>query len=256
MMTLNYNPMFEEKTLYTFEEIQQLIWDYADVRAMPPLSSTLLDVLEYLDLVHQATNDNGYNLSFVSLQTPEDDDPYLQVDDYALTLIGKLYLRYKSHWAIMCDDDTEATELKQAKDFFTKLFNLLDYSFPKYVLLLTTYKAKENNMLDKLGRTRSGSREISSSGETSDSTLNLFNDTPQTTDVVATIEGNQYVSELNKGSNSGTSSSSGSDEFEETEEFDTKTIMEKLDEIQRNYAQIWKVWLNEFDELFVEEVNF
>ena len=256
MITLNYNPMFEEKTLYSFQEVQEIIWDYSGVQAFPPTSQTMLDVLDYFGFTNQNENKNLYGLTFVSLQTPENDDPYLLVDDRALTLIAKMMSRYKDHWAIMCDDDTQATKLKKSKELFTKIINLLDYNFPKFTLLLTAYESKKNNMLDKLGRTRSGSREISSSGETSDSTLNLFNDTPQTSDVVATIEGNQYVSELNKGSNSGTSSSSGSDEFEEEENFDTKTIMEKLEEIQRNYAKIWKVWLDEFDELFIEEVNF
>ena len=110
--------------------------------------------------------------------------------------------------------------------------------------------------MNKLERTRSGDRSISQEGETSDSSVNLFNDTPQTTDVVATMEGNQYVSELNKGSNSGTSSSSGTDEFEENESFDTMTIMAKLEEIERNFSMLWKKWLDEFDQLFIEEVNF
>ena len=70
------------------------------------------------------------------------------------------------------------------------------------------------------------------------------------------MEGNQYVSELNKGSNSGTSSSSGTDKFEENESFDTMTIMAKLEEIERNFSMLWKKWLDEFDQLFIEEVNF
>ena len=48
----------------------------------------------------------------------------------------------------------------------------------------------------------------------------------------------------------------GTDEFEETETYDTMTIMSKLEEIEKYYSMIWLKWLNEFDRLFIEEANF
>ena len=257
-MTLICNPIFEEKTLYTFDEVIEifLVNTISPHPSFPLKSSedvfkclTLAGEMTYNGLNHTYSND--YSISFV--QTIESE---LVCSQLAINLLNKLKLRYADHWAIMCNDDTNETKVANSKGLFRKIFNLMDYTFPKYSLLFELYENKRANMLDKLARTRSGSREISSEGETSDNTINLFNDTPQTTDVIATIEGNQYVSELNKGSNAGTSSSSGTDEFSEEEEFDTKTIMEKLDEIQRNYAQLWKSWLDEFDQLFIEEVNF
>lgn len=264
------NFMFNEKTIYSFNEVLDSILENT-ISPHPtfPLKNSedalkclgSAGFLVYNGLTHQFTDDYD-KLSFISK-----DNGVLVCNENAITLLNKLKRRYGEHWAIMCDGEPESIR-GASNSLFTKVVNLLDYTFPKYSLLLNLYDSKKSNMLDKLGRTRSGSREVSSEGEnssegeTSNNTLNLFNDTPQTNDVVATITQNQYVSELNKSSVSGTNSSSGStsssgtDEFSEEEEFDTKTIMEKLDEIQRNYEQIWKTWINDFDQLFIEEVNF
>lgn len=263
-MTLNCNLMFEEKNLYTYAE---LLAHYNEIdekdifnedNQWGDVSDFVVNFLIPLRFVSGYGSplkvSNGFGYSFVKDgEEVSDCVPLLVVQ-----LFNKILARYGNHYCCVVHKELKdyADYVYELKNFARKILNLVDYTYEKYATLLNLYKSKENNMLDKLGRTRSGSREISSEGETSDNTINLFNDTPQTTDVVATIEGNQYVSELNKGSNQGTSSSSGTDEFSEEEEFDTKTIMEKLDEIQRNYAQLWKSWLDEFDQLFIEEVNF
>lgn len=273
---MNKNLFFQEKTLYTLKECQEALWSLTPAAAFPCFSGNDVNFpLLSCGLIQISFVFNLYDLSF-----EEKDGNYYQPKTLALTFINKLVARYKDHYAVMCDDDTENTLKSKSKEIFTKIFNLLDYTFPKYETLLGLYEAKKGNLLDKLARTRTGTRQLTSTGSNSDqhsgsgtdsSTINsvdLHNDTPQTTDVVATISGNQYVSDLKKGqttssgtssdnyTNTGSSSSNGTDQFEETEGFDTMTIMAKLDEIEKQFSQLWRKWLDEFDQLFIEEVNF
>ena len=119
---------------------------------------------------------------------------------------------------------------------------------------------QKSHLTDKLSRVRSGSRELSQEAEHSEESnkLSLYNDTPQTDDVIATIESNQDVSDLTKGrdTNEGSNPSSETDEYEETETWDNATIMARLEEVEKKLSNLWKKWLNEFDGLFVEEVNY
>lgn len=273
---MNRNLFFQEKTLYTLKECQEKVWSLSLSSNFPCTEASDLNFPLYqCELMQREFTSNPYNLSFEERLT----DVYTP-KALALTFINKLVARYKDHYAIMCNDDSQETLIAKSKEIFTKVFNLLDYTFPKYETLLGLYESKKGNLLDKLARTRAGTRQLSTTGNNSDqhygsgtdsSTINsvdLHNDTPQTTDVVATISGNQYVSDLKKGqttssgtssdtyTNTGSSSSNGTDQFEETEGFDTMTIMAKLDEIEKQFSQLWRKWLDEFDQLFIEEVNF
>ena len=272
---MNRNLFFQEKTLYTLKECQEALWGLTPASSFPCKVSADISFPLYSCGLWPEINANPYGLSFMK----QSQSTYL-AEDTALIFINKLVSRYQDHYAVICNDESEETLQAKSKELFTKVFNLLDYTFPKYSTLLGLYEAKKGNLLDKLGRTRAGTRQLSSTGSNSDqhygsgtdsSTINsvdLHNDTPQTTDVVATISGNQYVSDLKKGqttssgtssdnyTNTGSSSSNGTDQFEELENFDTMTIMAKLDEIEKQFSQLWRKWLDEFDQLFIEEVNF
>lgn len=257
---MKHNFMFEDKWNYTLEEVLHSINNQTGGGSIPYEISTFNEVLQacgYFSIIPSSSN--PYGLTFLEI----DSENIYSPTQLATTFLNKLYLRYSDHYAIQIDEDLSVVSLEflvYAKKFMKKVFNRLDYTYLKYSLLISNYESQKAHFLDKLERARSGSREVSQEGEHSDTTdnVNLFNDTPQTTDIVATIEGNQYVSELNKGqtSNEGSNSSSGSDEFSESETWDTMTIMARLDEIQKHFSNLWEKWLNEFDELFVEEVNY
>ena len=252
MMTLNYNPMFSEKTLYTFKEVQEIVWHIGTGANFPcTTSDDLLYPLYQCGLMPRYFATNPYNLSFITYE-----DHSAVVDALVLTLFNKLYARYENHYAIMCDSEETSEKNAKSLDLLKKVFNLIDYSFPKYSILFDLYESKKDHLLDKLQRTRSGNRSMSQSGQNAENSVRLYNDTPQTTDVVATIEGNQYVSDLEKSSVAGSTASSGSDNYQEAENWDEKTIIERLKEIENNYSMLWKNWLDEFDQLFIEEVNF
>lgn len=244
---------FKEITHYTFEEVSTyIINNLTTAGGFPPFDTFGINQL-FLVFPLVVDGENVYGLSFITLNGYN-----WEITELGLTCLNKLYLRYKDHFC--CDLEDENEKETKFKAFFFKLFNILDYSYNKYSKLLDLYNSQKEHLLDKLQRTRSGERSMSQEGENSNenNSLSLYNDTPQTTDVVATMEENQYVSELNKGhtTTEGSSSSSGSDEYEETESWDNTTIMARLDEIEKQYALVWRKWLNEFDGLFVEEVNY
>lgn len=309
------NYMFEEHTLYNYEEV---VNNFTSIPlAMGNMSNEMMKgIMNNCGAIGSINIGgtygliilNSYKLSYVP--TTQTSYSSAEISPNALMIFYKLFARYKKHYAINVNKDENFED--KAKDFMMKLFNLLDYTFVKYDTLLSLYESQKSHLLDKLGRTRTGERELAtnvsgnqtasgtSSGTTSQTgaettsgtsassstkdTIDLHNDTPQTTDVVATIEGNQYVSDLRKihesesesGQTSGTSNntsqgsssgqtsstetsqtaSTGTDEFTESEMWDTKTMMEKLDEIEKNFSNLIKKWLNEFDELFIEEVNY
>lgn len=281
---LKNNIMFQEQTLYTLAEVLHALG--SSWTNEPKLSAD--DIKEFLKTTEmiEKTEDSGnyYFDNYIGLNFIRNTEHNYWSEDWlesnAVILLNKLYSRYSGHYAIVCDEDTSDEKWNKSKDILRKVFNLLDYTFTKYDILLYNYGQQKLNLLNKLGRTRQGLRSLSQTGTSSEqhsgsgtnsdtiNNLDLKNDTPQTSDVVADISQNQYVSELRKGqqtssgtttdtfTNSGSSSSSGTDGFEETENFDTMTIMAKLDEIEKQFSQLWRKWLNEFDELFIEEVNY
>lgn len=271
---MNKNLFFQEKTLYTLKECQEALWGLTPASSFPCFAGNDVNFpLLSCGLMQPLFATNLYDLSFEE----KNGNVY---QPKTLTFINKLVARYKDHYAIMCNDDSQETLIAKSKEIFTKIFNTLDYTFPKYNELLNLYADNKSKLLDKLGRTRAGTRQLSQTGSNSDQhygsgedsqtieTLDLHNDTPKTSDIIATIQGNQYVSDLKKGkttssgsssdnyTNTGSSSSNGTDTFEEVEGFDTMTLMAKLDEIEKQFSQLWRKWLDEFDLLFIEEVNF
>ncbi len=257
------NFMFEDRFIYSFDEAcETFLLNTMSPHPTFPLK-TGEDVLRgllsigyvgYNGLTHKF--DTNYNeLSFVSTENNE-----LVCSDKARILLNKIKLRYGTHIALNCPSSSDDDKLSETRNLFKKIFNLIDYTYFKYSTLLEEYESQKSHLLDKLSRIRSGNRQLSQEAEHSEESnkLSLYNDTPQTTDVVATIEGNQYVSDLTKGrdTNEGTNSSSGTDEYEETETWDNVPIMARLEEIEKKLSNLWKKWLNEFDELFVEEVNY
>lgn len=175
-------------------------------------------------------------------------------------LLNLIRLRYDDEYCVITEDEIDFEEIynnKKAKEFCKKFTAILIYTKDKYVSILNIYDDNLSKLMDGLKTTTEASHEIhrDEDYDTDVSGKNLFNDTPQTTDVVATIEGNQYVNELSKSEahtdNTGDVDESGSREEETT--IDTKYTIEKIKEIQDSYEQVLKRWSDEFSPLFKEE---
>lgn len=259
MMNMMPNFMFQEKCAYSFEEAL-MIW--LDDNAYPSFSSEIFcDLLVDLQLGYKSSGNylEDTKLSFVKTNTALAS----ATETNAVDLFNRLLLRYGKHFFVYTEKENEkdpsAFNLK-FQDMMRKLVTILDYSFPKYNKLLGLYADQETHLLDQLKKTRTESKATSSSVMSSgeDNGLHLHNDTPQTTDVVATIEGNQYVSDLDKdhATSSSSASSTGQEANTINESHDPETIMQRLKEIKDKYVMLFREWTDEFDGLFVDEVNY
>ncbi|MBO7734203.1 MAG: hypothetical protein J6S67_16685 [Methanobrevibacter sp.] len=251
-MRMMHNFMFDVNENFTFAEVlEELNFSLA----LNPFSSDALSsYMKTANLLKEEDDawENIFDWAFVNVSEEGD-----LIKSNAIAILNKVYIRYQEHYCLELKIPfTEEEKAKKCAEVFRKILQICDYTYAKYSSLIEMYKSEETHLLDKLGRTRSGNRSVSQSGQNAQNSVNIFNDTPQTTDVVATMEQDQYVSELNKSSLAGSSASNGSDTYQEAENWDNETIMSRLDEIERKFAMIWRSWLNEFDQLFVEEVNY
>lgn len=255
---LKNNICFQEREMFDLGEVFSKIASRIGETSFFPADKTKLNkALAYANYY------NGYNyeqnicgLSFLELS-----ESTYQATDLALVFLNKLFHRYNAHYCFdLLANSINEYAIQHSFKFFRKIVNLLDYTYNKYSTLLNLYDNQKSHLLDGLKRTRNGERNVSEDGTNASagSYVDLHNDSPQSTDVVATIAENQYVSDLSKGNNanSGENHSTGQDTFEETETHDEATIIGKLNEIETKYSNLFNKWLNEFDKLFIEEVNY
>ena len=253
-------------------------------------------ILHYIDYYGENSGLWKYTLAEAGIN---DLDLRLKFENNVLvpTNLGKLVslirARFGNNYVGKCDTDAtfmagisplpEFIKTDEAKYFRDKFVGILVMNYEKYNKILNIYIAQENKLMDalKTGRTSSSHLDRAHSDnashdetKTDDYTIeadgkNLHNDTPQTTDVIATLEGNQHVSDLDKShaetSNEGSTevhgvdASSGEvhDAMSGTEEveMDSKYTMEKIAEIQDSYQEVLRRWSDEFAGLFIEEGN-
>lgn len=255
---LKNNIYFQEREMFDLEEVYSKIISRIGETSFFPADKTKLN--KALAYANYYLNSN-YSQNICGLSFLELNDTTYQTTDLALVFLNKLYQRYKEHYCFdLPANDINEHAIQKSFEFFRKMVDLLDFTYNKYSTLLNHYEAQKTHLLDGLKRTRGGQRNVSENGTNASagSYVDLHNDSPQSTDVVATIAENQYVSDLSKGNNanSGESHSTGQDTYEETETHDEATIIGKLNEIETKYSNLFYKWLNEFDGLFIEEVNY
>lgn len=251
---LKNNWLFQEHIIYDFDEVMKFFNSYDENSTID--DTTLKDILKGLKrcyVVNYSIRSNPSGLSFLHLT-----DNVYDYGENVLEFLNKLYQRYKNHYCI--DILHESEKEKAFNDLMNKVVNLLDYTYPKYSNLIDLYSSQKSHLMDKLSRVRQGQRDTEQDGESSSQGTykDLHNDTPQSTDVVATLEQDQFVSDLSKGNNSneGETHQIGSDTFNETETHDPTTIIERLNEIEKKFSQVWRRWLDEFEQLFIDVVNY
>lgn len=208
-------------------------------------------------------------------------------------LLYNIKLRFSNHYiGGYLDDEVSRTEVQEiahflasddAREFIERFISILCTTTPKYATIMNIYKAQENRLMDGLKSQHDGSSALDRAhsdhlvrgeSKSDDYTIeaegkNLHNATPQTTDIVATLEGDQFVNDLDKSSatttNQGTTRVDSDDassgevhdrgENHESSDVNTKYVMEKIAEIQDSYSMILRKWTNEFEGLFIEEEN-
>ena len=105
------------------------------------------------------------------------------------------------------------------KEWFIKFCSLIQRTSPYYETLLKVYDDNKNNLLNQV-------KSLTNS-------LNKFNDTPQIES--SNIEGDNYTTNLTKSTIEVSS--------------DINTLMSRINEIQTNYRNLFKDWINELMKL-------
>lgn len=213
--------------------------------------------------------DNANRTPYSFIENEENDRV---INELALSLMNKLLDRYEDEIFVAFDEECKLTEEERQEKLLIacrkrvkKLLNVLDYTYPKYSALLSAYDNAKTQLMAGVGWTESESIENSQGSETSGSSSNQnllkINDTPQIRETTPTqYDTDAFVSEYHKDngseSHSEEASLSGTIEREKTISNDKETKIERLAELEKKYAQVWRNWLNEFDKLFTSEENY
>ena len=114
--------------------------------------------------------------------------------------------------------------LHEAYLFMNSVFNMANFTAPRFLMMLEIYKNQSTHLLDKV--------------QTITSAIAKFNDTPQGSGDYST---DTHTTNLNKS------------EVESTT--DVAPLMERIDQIQQSYDNLMLKWTNEFDRLFIRKEN-
>ena len=215
-----------------------------------------------IDTLSKMLSLHNINMNDLFFLKNQDGAQVINITPYS-KLLNLIKLRFQNNYVVICENKIPnnidlAYKNDEVLKFCEKFLEILFYSKDKYVNILNIYQDNINKLMNPLKSTHRGTGSTSrhEDYDTDMTGKNLFNDTPQTTDVVATIEGNQYVSELSKSQahtdNVGDISEDREDES--VTESDAFTTMAKIKEIQESYDMTLKNWSNEFAGLFMEEV--
>ena len=137
-----------------------------------------------------------------------------------------------------------ALKTRAVDDFVNALTNVLNFTYEKYSKILDAFDVTKTQLLAGITRTVTGSSSGSNSGKS------VFNDTPQNENTGGVYSGDNYATTVT--SNSGESSASAS----ETTKDDSELLIDKLEKIGNKYESIILRWSNEFNKLFMMEVNY
>lgn len=148
--------------------------------------------------------------------------PFAYTDE-AKSVFRNILLRNYSEFITSSKYDTLSNE--KVEEFNRRFFMILLNTYPKYKMLLDSYKAKETTMLAKINSSSVGSVQ--------------FNDTPQSDNSDQGLIGEDYATTYTK--TTGESNTDGS------------SPMERLREIQEHYRSLYDDWAHEWDRLFFHD---
>ena len=165
-------------------------------------------------------------------QIPED---YL--DKKNTDLLNLIFERYWDEYIFESEEQwTYPANLSDYPDvqykirrFAAKLINLIQFTYPKYSVLLKAYDDERANLTAKLERITDGTA------------TQRNNDTPQDG---GDFDDDNHTSFISQG------------KVDNTESWDSEPIIDRLDKISRLYHKVMEEWLDEFKDLFVEGGNY
>ena len=220
MMRTNYKVMYA----YTLYEVLSYALDNAQYGTYPKASSTKLD--------------RTFFSNFVGLSLPSTTDiPAKYLDDTSNDLLNLIVERYWDEYVLESEEEYPLNESLmgypdiqyKVRRFIAKMFNIIQFTYPKYSVLLKAYDDERANLTAKLERITDGTA------------TQRNNDTPQDGGDFSDDEHTSFISQ---------------GKVDNTESWDSEPIIDRLDKISRLYHKVMEEWLDEFKDLFVEGGNY
>lgn len=153
---------FKEEYAYTYKEVLEALLreEYYLLN-----KTTLAQVIAELGFIELNAQETGIQTNLVAYSFLGEGSIAEKVSQNAVNVLNKVALRYKDHYALLSNTEDETAVFKQSQAFFTKVCNVLDYTFNKYDTLLTIYESQKSHLLDKLQRIRDEEKTSSLEGE-------------------------------------------------------------------------------------------
>lgn len=149
-------------------------------------------------------------------------------EDETISLLWQyIYSRYNDMGIFTSDKATLTNDenKKLFEKFLYKLINKIAFTQDRYLTLIKLYTQNKNDLLKQISTTsRRESR---------------FNDTPQDEGIFSSDQHTTNLTEDNT-----------------TAFTDKDSLIIRLAEIQNNFENLYKNWLEEFTDLFIEELNY
>ena len=149
-------------------------------------------------------------------------------EDETISLLWQyIYSRYGDMGIFTSDKATLTNDenKKLFEKFLYKLINKIAFTQDRYSTLINLYTQNKNDLLKQIS--------------TTSSRVSRFNDTPQDEGVFSS---DKHTTNLTQD--------------EQTTSTDKDSLIIRLAEIQNNFENLYKNWLEEFTDLFIEELNY
>lgn len=218
-------------TLLSYDDVLSIIQDLG--------YSTIFDYIEdkcYYKAWLSTSPTNTLNTDIKGLEDAFYLTAYRHKNDYCA--------RYETPSITATAEEITAIKSKAVFEFVNALANVLNFTYEKYSKILDVFDVTKTELLAGIKRTTSGSSSGSNSGKS------VFNDTPQNENTGGVYDGDNYATTVT--SNTGESSAEAS----ETSYDDSELLIDRLEKIGNKYESIILKWSNEFNKLFMMEVNY
>lgn len=149
-------------------------------------------------------------------------------EDESISLLWQyIYSRYGNMGIFISDKATLTNDenKKLFENFLYILINKIAFTQDRYLTLIKFYTQNKNDLLKQIS--------------TTSTRVSRFNDTPQDEGVFSSDEHTTNLTEDNT-----------------TASTDKDSLIIRLAEIQNNFENLYKNWLEEFTNIFIEELNY
>lgn len=189
------------------------------------LKESLTQVLGFTPNPYSDTNfiniiDEFTNINVALLPINSEDESIILLWQYIYSRYGDKGI-FTSDKATLTNDENK----KLFENFLYKLINKIAFTQDRYLTLIKFYTQNKNDLLKQIS--------------TTSSRVSRFNDTPQDEGVFSSDEHTTNLTEDNT-----------------TAITDKDSLIIRLAEIQNNFENLYKNWIEEFTSLFIEELNY